>query len=387
MSRNTLLASAALGLLVAVAGCSAPPPRVATLWAEKARRVKSSSLGTGEVQSPRAEYGPADDRDDDDLADLHEEEALGDVIVKLGRGVFVLDSQVLLRGASSVMIEGEGPHRSRLELDTETLGSLLIDGAPSVTLRGLTVVGYTGGGIALRDCPDVRVEDVHFAGASFGLELVGSTATVGTSVFAGCKQGVALKDGARLTVRETAFVDCWQALAGEGAVEVLSCAFVDNRDAIDVRLGRSDALSSVLFAGQTQQTAWKGKPGVLRALLMPAGDLARLDDRTPHRELVMRDEFPDALREGVPPGFDLAGVHLALLRAESRGKKDPPSFVRDEALERADLHAEAARAAARHGDMDRARAAAHEAVRYCGPGPLAADVPEAVREVSALATP
>lgn len=383
---RTSLVSIAAGLLVVGAACSTPP-RVATKWADRARSVRSSALGASDVMTPRAEYGPPDDRDDARLASLDREDDLGEVAVKLGRGVYRLDSQVLLRRPDAVVIEGEGPHRTRLELDTETLGSILVDGAPRVELRGLTVVGYTGGGLAFRDCPDVRVEDVHFAGASFGLQLISSTATVGTSVFAGCKAGVLLERDARLTVRETAFVDCWQALAGEGRVEVSSCAFVDNHDAIALRLGKDDALSSVLFAGETQQAAWRGKPGVQRALIMPAGDLARLDDRRAHREIVMRDEFPDAMREGLPPGFDLAGVHLALLRAENRGKGDPPRKVREEALERAELHAEAAREAARKGDMERARAAAHEAVRYCGPGPLADDVPEAVREVSALATP
>ncbi len=385
MSRTTL-ASFAAALLLAAAGCSTPP-RVATLWAERARRVKSAALGTGDVMSPRAEFGPAGDRDDDDLADLDGEEDLGDVVVELKQGIYVLDAAVLLRNPTSLVIRGEGSHKTRLELDTETVGSILVSGAPRVELRGLTVVGYTSGGLAFKDCPDVRVEDVHFAGASFGLELNASTAEVGTSVFAGCKQGVSLNDS-RLTVRESAFVDCWQGLAGEGrGVTVTSCAFVDNHDAVDLRLGRDDALSSLLFVGQTQQTAWKGKPGVLQALLMPDGDLARLDDRGPHREVVMRDEFPDALREGVPPGFDLAGVHLALLRAEARGKKDPVQTVRDEALDRADLHAEAARTAARHGDLARARIAALQAVRYCGPGPLGADVPESVREVAELVTP
>lgn len=385
MTRSALL-SFASALLVVGAACSTPP-RLTTVWAERARNVRSSALGKGDVQTPRAAFGPASARDEDDLIDLHEEQGLGDVVVRLGRGVFVLDEQVLLKGASSVVIEGQGSHRTRLELDTETLGSLLIADAPRVELRGLTIVGYTGGGIALRDCPDVRVEDVHFAGSRLGLELVGSTATVGTSVFAGCERGVALKAGAKLVVRESAFVDCWQALAGEGQVEVASCAFVANHDAIDLRLGKADVLQSLLFVGQTQQTAWKGKPGVLRALLMPAGDLARLDDRRAHREVVMRDEFPDALREGVPPGFDLAGVHLALLRAEARGKADPPKVVREEALGRADLHAKAASQAARAGDFSRARAAASEAVRYCGPGALADDVSEEVREVSSLATP
>ncbi|MCO5169135.1 MAG: hypothetical protein M9894_22560 [Planctomycetes bacterium] len=379
------LALLTLGLVAH--GCSAPPPRLNTTWAQRARGVQSEALGREEPRPPVAEWGRGGDREEDELTCLDEARDPGDVVVRLGRGRWLLEERVLLRGATSVVIEGEGPHRTRLELDTKTVGALMVEGAPRVELRGLTVVGLSGGGVTFKDCPDVVVEDVHFVGARFGLELVGSTADVGTSVFAGCERGLSLRQDARVVVRESAFVDCWQGIAGEGALEATACAFVDNhRDAIDVRLGRRDALASILFAGERQR-AWRGTPGSVRALLMPIGELTRLDDRRPHRELVRREEFPDALREGVPPGFDLAGVHLALLRAEERGKKDPPRRVREEALDRAEQHARAARDALRAGDVERARAAAQTALRYCGPGPLGDDVSEVVREVAELATP
>lgn len=384
MKRSTLLVTTTcLGLLVA---CSADPPRVATRWAERARGVRSGATGKGAPQPAQATYGPADDRDEDDLEDLHEEDDLGEVVIKLGKGTWTLEEPVLLRGATAVTIEGEGSHATRFELQTETAGSLMVVGAPKVTLRGVTIIGGNGGGITLKECPDVTVEDVCFAGARFGLELVGSTASVGTSLFAGCERGLALSKDAKVTVRESLFLECFKGIEGDGELDLEAAAFVDGHHAIDMRLDRKDRLVSVLLAGETQ-TSWDGKPGHLRAIMMNASELARLDDRRAHRELVRIEEFPDALREGAPPGFDLAGVHLAILRSGARAKDDPAAKVREEALERAELHAGAARESLRRGDVGRARTAAWVALRYCGPGPLADDVPEAVREVAELAIP
>lgn len=376
---------AVVGCGVVAAGCT-NKPRLTTAWADRARSAESSGMGEYEAQTPRAEYGPQDDRDECALTSLDGEDAedLGQVVVRLGEGYFVLDAPVHLRGAS-VVIEGKGPHRTRLELDTESLGALLISNAPKVELRGLTVVGFTGGGLGFKDCADVRVDDVHFAGARYGLDLVGSVATVGSSLFAGCEKGVALSDGARVTVRESAFLECWKGITGRGALDVSSSAFVDNHDAIDARVDRDAALESCVFAGEKQQLGWVGRPGVMRALLLPNAAISvATDDRRYHRPINNKEEFPDALREGLPPGFDLAGVHLALLRADSRAEKDPVSDVRAAAIERAERHAATARELLRKGDVQRARDAARIAVRYCGPGPFAEDVPESVREIAEL---
>jgi hypothetical protein len=377
-----LLALAALSLVA----CESTPPRVATTWASRARGVRTKGA-TGEPRSPRAEFGPSDDRDDDDLVDLDGDEGLGDVVIRLEKGTFVLDAPTLLKGASSVTLEGAGTHLTRLELDTESVDALRVAGVARVTLRGLTVVGLSGGGLAFKDCGQVIVEDVHFAGARFGLELVGSDALVGTSVFAGCDRGITLEDGASVEVRETAFVECWKAISGRGDIVIESSIFVDNHDAIDARLDRGGSLVSVAFAGDRQQTAWTGEPDVMRALLLPAPSIVDPERRRVHRIINHRDEFPDRLRDGLPNGFDLAGVHLALLRADLRGEKDPPLAVREEALARAEELAQAAQVALRKGDLDAARAAAREARRYCGPGPLGEDVPAPVREVAELATP
>lgn len=384
MKRSTVIVSTTcLGLLVA---CAADPPRVTTRWAEKARRVKSEATGSADAEHARAAYGPADDRDEDDLEDLNGETDLGEVVIKLGKGTWLLEEPALLAGATSVTIEGEGAHASRFELQTESAGALMIVDAPKVTLRGVTIIGGNGGGITLKSCPDVVVEDVCFAGARFGLELIGSTASVGTSIFAGCERGVALSKDAKVKVRECAFVECFKGIEGDGEIDVESSAFVDGHHAIDMRLDRKDRLESVLVAGETQ-TTWNGKPGTLTAAMMNEAGLAKLPDRRPHREINRIDEFPDGLREGAPPGFDLAGVHLAILRADSRHFDDPAKKVRELALERAELHASAARESLTRGDLARARTAAWIALRYCGPGPLADDVPEAVREVAELAVP
>lgn len=384
MKKSTLLLSATcLGLLVA---CSADPPRVGTRWAEKARRVRSEATGTGDARTATAEWGPAADREHDDLEDLHGEVDLDEVVIKLGKGTWLLEEPVLLSDATSVTIEGEGAHVTRFELQTESAGALMIAGAQKVTLKNLTIIGGNGGGLTLKNCPVVEVDGVAFAGARFGLELIGSTAHVNTSLFAGCERGIALEKDARVTVRESAFVECFKGIEGDGTIDVESAAFVDGHHAIDMTLDRKDRLSSVLLAGETQ-TSWKGKPGELRAAIMNAAALGQLEDRRPHREIVRIDEFPDSLREGAPPGFDLAGVHLAYLRALARGFDDPARKVREQALERAERHAIAARESLRRSDLGRARTAAAVALRYCGPGPLAEDVPEAVREVAELAVP
>jgi len=380
--RSTLfLALGAAGLVV---GCSDTPPVVATRWATEARADVSPDTPQDEVRAAPAERGPPDEREVCDLEDLHLDEDLGDVVVELEAGLYTLESAVLLKGATSVVIRGAGPHLTRLELDTESSGSILIPGTQRLGLRDLTIAAYTGGGIRVRDCPDVRVENVHFAGARHGVDIERSTARVERAVFAGCQEGLSIADGA-LTVRESVFVDGWIGIkATDAALDLEACAFVRNRDAIDGALDDRARIHSVLFAGPRQDLAWDGMPGEVSSCLVPSRDLDRRVGVDTNREIVHVEEFPDGLVRGLPPKFRTADVHLALERARRRGEEDPPGRVKTFARGRA---LEEARRAARElkaGRVDAAEAAAALALGYLGDTPLA-EAPREVVEIADLA--
>ncbi len=181
MMKTTIRMSLLLAVLP-LAGCPAlvealeeDPPRVNAPWARDARAVQSPDTPDEETLTPMAEFGPASDRDTDDLCDLDHEEDLGRVLIDLQEGVFELEDQTTLKDALEVVLRGRGPHKTRLSLETSELRSLVIDGVKRVELRDLTVVAYEGGGIFLENCPNVLVENVHFAGSTYGLGVRAST--------------------------------------------------------------------------------------------------------------------------------------------------------------------------------------------------------------------
>ena len=394
MSHFLRLISCALLLcaLTAVTGCQslvegfeqtfgADPPRMNTVNAKGARRLISPSTPQEDDFDILAEYGIGE-RDVNDLDDLDEDDDLGEVIVKLGEGIFPLENATIITGATTLVIEGEGPHKTRIELvNDDELRSLLVKGADRVVLRGFTVAGYRGGGLFFEDCPDVVVDNVHFVGSRFGIELRTSTATVGSSVFAGCAKGIGLRGG-DVTVRETTFKRCYAGIAGSGDVQLESSAFVDNRTAVSAKLGRSSSIVSCVFAGKKQEPGWKGKPRVLEGNI--ANRIAfdkHFDVNSSNTMIKVMEDFPDHVR--LPVGFDVAGVELALERFSARGQRNPEDDVETKAFEGAERYAKAAKIALLNNDLASGRAAARMAVRYWGTRPLS-DGPDDLVSIAEL---
>ncbi len=379
MTRLPTLPSLALALL-ALCGCQ-HPPRVPTTWANAARGVVSPDTPEDEVRTPTAEWGPAEEREHDGLSSLDGEEDLGEVVVRLKDGVYVLEHDVVLAGAKSFVLEGEGPHKTRLQLDTDTLRSLSLEKLERVELRGLTVAGYTGGGIFVKDCPDVVVEDVHFAGSQVGLGLESSTASVGTAVFAGCQTGISAEDG-EVKLRESAFLDCWVALGLKGgAIDVESCAFWSNHDVVSGTLDARSRIVGSAFGGRKQVLGWKGRPKLASDNLAPGRDLGDRLGRWTNRELRHPDDFPQGVL--LPEDFDLPAVHLALERARKRGESDPPERLRELARAQAEAFAVLCQQALRARDLPTARRHARTALRYLGDTDLA-EAPQPVIDIAEL---
>jgi len=280
------------------------------------------------------------------------------------------------------VLRGDGPHRTRLELDTDSLRSLSLRKVGRVELRGLTIAAYTGGGVFVKDCPEVIVEDVHFAGARVGLGIEGSVARIGTSVFAGCQDGIRASDS-EVTLREVAFQKCWRAVDAESTtLDVEACAFLDNRSVIGATLDGRSRFVGNLLAGREQDLAWEGRPGLAASNLAPARDVGdRLGSYT-NRQLHTPEDFPD--QTPLPDGFDLVAVHLAELRAKQRGERDPPKALHELRRQRAEAYALRCQRTLRGRRLDLARDEARIALRYLGAVDLR-DAPEAVVAVAELA--
>lgn len=371
---------ALLCLVPFLAACEQTPPLVTASWANRARMVISPDTPGEEGGSLTATHGPPGDRDEDDLIDLSGDRGLVQVEVRLEPGIYVLDHPVALAGAE-VVIQGAGPHKTRIDLDCESKTSLLIERAPRVVIKGVTLYGLTGGGIRLRDCPEVVIEDVHVAGARYGFELVSSAASIGTSIFAGCQEALALDD-ATVTLRETAFVECWRGITGQGTLDAEACLFADGREGIPARLDRRSRVVSCMFAGERQSAGWDGKPGDASNNLAGLVDLGDRFGPATNRLIRRREEFPYDLPHGLPPDFDLAAVQLALERVVNRGQSDPPKRVRAAAEGHAIEHATRARKALVGGRVEEARREARIAIRFLTGRK---DLPDEVAAVTDLA--
>lgn len=373
--------SLALASLALLAGCVADR-LVDTPWARQAASVVSSDTPDPLTRKrPFADLGPAAERQRDPLDSLSGlgPEDLGDVSVELKDGCYTLQSEVVLR-PERLEISGQGPHRTRLELDSDTIGTLQVGGAQEVVLRDLTIVGESGGGLFLSDCPHVIVENVHFAGARYGLRLRDSVAAISSSVFAGCQTGVLLQRDSRLSVRETTFSKCWVAIDG-GPVEAESTVFVENRKVLAGSLDRRSGILGCVFAGAEQELSWSGHPRLATGNLARPRDVGdRLGTET-NGVLLSLDDFPEHAQ--IPPTMDVVAVHLALARSAKRGDSDPPEKVRQEAIEAADRYAQAAQRALKSKDVAAARVAARIALRYYGDAPLDR-APQALIDVADL---
>lgn len=371
---------ALLCLVPLLTACEQTPPLVTASWANRARMVISPDTPPEAGGDLEASYGPPDDRDQAELTSLSGDRGLVQVEMRLEPGVYLLDDPVALSGVE-VVIQGAGSHKTRIDLDCESKTTLLIERAPKVVIKGVTLYGLTGGGIRLRDCPDVVIEDVHVAGARYGFELVSSAASIGTSIFAGCQEALVLDD-ASVSLRETAFVECWRGITGQGSLDLEACLFADGREGIPARLDRRSRVVSCMFAGERQAAGWDGKPGDASNNLAGLVDLGDRFGPATNRLIRRREEFPYDLPHGLPPDFDLAAVHLTLERVMHRGESDPPKRVRAAAEDHAIEHARRARSALVARRVEDARREARIAIRFLTGR---TDLPDEVAAVTDLA--
>ena len=383
-SRAPLLLWPLAAVCPALVACE-HPPIVDTTWASRARGVVSEATPREDQFDVMVDYGPPEDRERDPLVYLSEEEHLGVVEGKLRAGVYRLERPVLLPQIESLELRGEGPHKTRLELATDSRGSILITGAQRIVLRDMTLVGYTGGGLRIKGCPEVVVENVHFAGMRMGLELESSTAQVGSSVFDGCQQGLISQSG-QLRVENSAFFDCWVGIDGRGPIQVANCVFVENREAIKARLDHGSSVTGSVFAGEKQSLAWTGRPGTASGNLVHEMEIGKRVGGRTNRPILQPEEFPDALRAGYPPEFDVVATIVAFERARLRGQSDPPQALKDLAIDRALKEADACKLASLRGDLADAKPYAIRALAFLrAVGIELQDAPDSVKAIAALA--
>ncbi|MBL4849197.1 MAG: right-handed parallel beta-helix repeat-containing protein [Planctomycetes bacterium] len=359
-------------------------PLVDTNWAKSEFAVISRDTPSEELFDVEASYDDGDERDEDMLCDLGEDEDLGDVVVELSAGIYLMENAVLLKGAKTFTIKGAGPNKTRLVLDTESRNALKIVGAERVHIEGLTLAPYSSDGVTIYDCPDVTVTNVAFAGALFGLRLKDSVAVVTSSVFAGCQSGIYAKSSA-VEVREVCFTNCINAMRNlRGSFKVKDSYVYDNRNVIVGAVDRRTHLLGNLIFGTKQLLGWEGRPGLAANNLVHFRFLGNELGEETNRELERIDDFPDALL--LPPGLNVVAVELAQLRGDRRGESDPDGQMRDHRLDRADRMALACQEALRQKNVKRAKRLAKLSIQYLGEIPLE-DASDAVIAVSGLGKP
>ncbi|MGE0709282.1 MAG: right-handed parallel beta-helix repeat-containing protein [Planctomycetota bacterium] len=361
------------------------PPRVSTSWANGARAVTSPDTPSEDDDlDPIASYDDDGERDTNELDDLDGQEGLGDVVVDMGEGIYLLEGPIRLKKPRSLVLRGKGANKTRLQLecDLDEHGALVIAGAGRVRIEGVTLVSLHGDGLTIRDCPQVEVDGAHFAGSYHGLRLEGCKARVSDSVFAGCQRGIAAKKS-EVSVYGSAFSECWNAVWGQGSVFTLEASvFLENRGVCAATVDARSSLKGCLVFGQKQSMGWKGQPGLAAGNLVHFRHLGTEVGPETNIELTAPDDFPDQVTW--PRDLDVVAVHLAKFRLAHRGEADPPGQLADLRRQRSEQLARACQEALKKQDLDPARALARLALRYWGDRDVA-EAPQALKEIMALA--
>jgi hypothetical protein len=320
---NRTAAPLGLALLALIAGCS-HAPRLDSPRANHQRDLVSSQCPQAKTHELVGTVGGVDRP----LAEWAKKAGPGDTIdVKLIPGVYTIEEPIVVKGANLV-IRGAGYERSRIRLDSDDMEALTVkDG--SFELRGVTIAGYTGGGISVDHCQHVVVNECDFAGSTYGLSVASSVALVDSCCFAGCYRGIAV-DGGSLVVRGTSFIDSWYSIEGKTKLEAFGCAFFGNENGASLRAARGSTIKSCLFARNESLTV-TGELPVTSSLLYD--DLLEryhkqsdADKNKPIRDI---EQFPDALPEDMPRGSNLAPIHYAIARAQLRGKTGVAAAIKD----------------------------------------------------------
>lgn len=379
-----LVSTLGVALALGAAGCG-KDNLVPASWANEARSVPMHEVPhEGDAGELVANYVQEGEADRDPLTSLSYEEGLSEVTLELEAGEYELVEAVSLT-ADEVTITGAGSHNTRVLLDCESATSILIQGAHKVTVRDVTLVGLSGGGIRLRDCAELVLENVTVVGAYFGFDAEDATTTVRDCVFAGCEKGL-VQDGGEVSIADTCFAQNWIALQGRTTLTLEACAFVENQTAVDVRVDARSKILSCLFAGERQDLAWTGTPGEARDNLAALRDVgARLGRRT-NLPINHFQEFPTGLAHGMPLGFELARVHLAIQRWLLRGERDPVQALDDFREDQALRYGIASQQALTSEELEKAKRAARLGLAYWGERPLS-EAPEELINVAELGQP
>jgi hypothetical protein len=334
---------------VIAAGCN-HPPRLDAPMANEQREIVNPATPTPKEHDIEGRI--LEDRDD--LASLADKARPGDTIdVKLGPGVYVIDRPIVVKGAKLV-IRGPGADRTRIKLSSDDWRALTVDGSPDFELRGVTVAGYTGGGIDAKNCGRVVINECDFAGSRYGLELAEcGTAFIDSCCFAGCEKAIKYQR-THLVLRGTAIEQCWGSLVGSGVIEASGCVFASNVDGANISARPGSSFRSCLF-GRNETFNSVGEPDVKFCFLF--------DDLYERFELpgnadgnsIIHDvgEFPDAL--SINQGMNLGSIHYAVERFNSRGLASPGERIRDILEAQARKYAQAAQKAVAGKDVSAAR--------------------------------
>jgi len=359
--KNLLLCSMSIVLL----GC-AHPPRLD--WDPANRNRDACNPGTPAKNESPLEGTLGEQRDD--LPSLAEKAKPGDTIdVKLGPGIYVLEDAVVVKGAK-LIIRGPGADKTRIHLKTDDWRALTVDGCSSFEMRGVTVAGYTGGGIDVKNCPRVIVNECDFVGSRYGLELVDcGTAWVDSCVFAGCEKAITF-ERTHLVLRGTAISECFNSIMGRGQLEASGCVLAGNPEGAGVSLRPGSTIRSCLF-GRMEPLKVTGNPKVRSSLmfddLYDRFHVSEIDDNTVLRDIEL---FPDDV-DPIPRGCNMGAIHYALERLHNRLVKDPGDRIRDALETEAHKYADAARKALEAKDLRAARrlqSIAMDYVRAIGAG-------------------